>query len=646
MTRLQQVFLAVVIAGGLAVAGWIGYQRIMVEQANSTVAVAVDYNDVLRTAALAGRPPQEILAQIKATGVSHVAITELTLSDLVKTRRLFNTASSAVFLAEPNVPPAVRKRIQKQLIGKLPRPEGTTPQGQRYDYYTHLLRIAPQVEEIGVGYDEAVEAVREAGLSIVARPQPKFVQEQDIALAIAAAGDIKADIVVFAGTQVLGYQKQIEQTARALRQSGLKFGYVELAPQAGEQTLAHHLDYKFIRTHSIPQAEMEQISPQRALDRFSLAVSERKTRLCYVRLFFNQGNPVKYNLTYLDQLIERLKRDGFTVGSPQYFNSVPVPDWALSVMFTAIAAALIWLMQSIVGLRRLWFWVITVVALAAAGAAGLSGLAIFRPLAALAAALIFPTWAVIGVRLREHSARHPLPVGLLTFVRVSLLTVVGGVLVAACLTSDAYLMKIAQFRGVKLSQLLPLLVIGVVFAARSMHSYWEVRTELGQAQPELPALAAGLRQAFSQVVRYWHVAAVVVGLGVLAVLMMRSGNQPAVGASGIEVQLRALLDRLLVVRPRSKEIFFAHPIMLFTLILVAAGLRRGVWAGLAAGAIGQVSILNTFCHLHTPLMVSLIRVGHGLWLGVLGGLVLWLAIYLLGVRRSRRAPDRASPKIT
>ncbi len=644
MSRLQQVFLAVVLIAGLAVAGWIGYQRIMVEQANSTIGIAVDYNDILRAAALAGKPPQEILAQIKATGASHVAVTELTLDDLVASRRLFNTASSEVFLAEPSMPPAVRKRIKKQLTTKLPQPKGPHQnEPAAYDYYTYLLRVAPQLGEIGVGYDQAVEAVREAGLSIVARPQPKFVGDQNVTTAIAAAGDIKADIVIFAGTQVLGYQKQIEQSAQALRQCGLKFGYVELAPQAGEQALARHLEYKFIRTHSISQAEMEQVSTRRAIDRFSLAVGERKVRLCYVRLFFNQGNPVERNLAYLDQLTGRLKRDGFTVGSPQQFNSVPIPDWALPVMFAAIAAALIWLVQSIVGLRRLWFWVVAVVFLSAAGAAGLSGLAIFRPLAALAAALIFPTWAVLGVGLREHSARHPLPTGLLSFLGMSLLTVVGGVLVAACLTSDAYLMKIAQFRGVKLSQLLPLLVIGIVFAARSMHSYWEVRTELGEAQPELPPLDAGLRQAFSQVVRYWHVAAVIVGLAILAMLMMRSGNQPGVGASGIEVQLRALLDRLLVVRPRSKEIFFAHPIMLFALILVAAGLRRGVWAGLAAGAIGQVSIINTFCHLHTPLMVSLIRVGHGLWLGMLGGLILWLVIYLLGIRRSRRLPDRAIP---
>ncbi len=644
MTRLQQLFLAVILIAGLAVASWIGYQRIEAERANSTVAVAVDYNDVLRAAALAGRSPQGILKQIKAVGASHIAITELTLDDLVATRRLFNTASSQVFLAEPSMPATVRKRIQKQLITKLPQPKDVqSGKPASYDYYTYLLQVAPRLGEIGVGYDQAAEAVHEAGLLIVARPQPKFVQEQDITAAIAAAGDIKADIVVFAGTQVLGYQRQIEETAWALQKFGLKLGYLELAPQAGEQALAHSLHYKLIRTHSISEAEMEQISPQRAIDRFSLAVRERKVRLCYVHLFFNQGTPVKCNLTYLSELIGRLKQDGFIVGDPQYFNAVTIPDWALAVIFVAIVAALMWLVQSIVSLGRLWFWVITVVALAASGAAGLSGLAIFRPLAALAAALIFPTWAVLGIQLCKPAARHPLLVGLLAFVRVSLLTVIGGVLVAACLTSDAYLMKIAQFRGVKLAQLLPLLVIGAVFAARSMHNYWEVNTELGEARSELPALAAGLRQAFGQVVRYWHVAAVVVGLGILAVLMIRSGNQPAVGASGLEMQLRTLLDQLLVVRPRSKEIFFAHPIMLVTLMLIAAGLRRGVWMGLATGAIGQVSILNTFCHLHTPLLVSLIRVGHGLWLGMLGGLILWIVIYLLGIRRSHRAPDRDSP---
>lgn len=40
---------------------------------------------------------------------------------------------------------------------------------------------------------------------------------------------------------------------------------------------------------------------------------------------------------------------------------------------------------------------------------------------------------------------------------------------------------------------------------------------------------------------------------------------------------------------------------------------------LLAGFIGQLSLINTFCHAHTPLSVSLLRVYHGLWIGALLG---------------------------
>jgi hypothetical protein len=112
----------------------------------------------------------------------------------------------------------------------------------------------------------------------------------------------------------------------------------------------------------------------------------------------------------------------------------------------------------------------------------------------------------------------------------------------------------------------------------------------------------------------------------VGVLLVRSGNESPVAPSGAELSFRSLLDHLLWVRPRTKEIFFGHPLLLISLILFNRGQKRGVWLGLALGVIGQISLLNTFCHLHTPILISLVRSFNGLWVGLLVGLVVWAAI--------------------
>ena len=633
MNILQRTVLLVVLIAGLAAAVWVGTLRVLSERANDTLAVAIDYNDVLRAASLVGKTPQAFLMDLKATGITHVAITEVSLGELADTNKLLS-ATKATIIPVISLSVTARQRIIEQAEAKLP-PLGA----ESYQRYGQLRASSLHLRDLGIGYDEAVEVVKAAGLRIIARPRPDFVgTPRAVDASIKAAADIGAEGVVFAGAEVLGYQGLLEYVAERMQAAGLRFGYIELAAQDGEQALARYLNYEIIRVHSISEQELIHLSPPRAIDRFSLAVRERKVRLCYVRLFFTQGDPLAANVDYLQGLTDRLRDDGFKLGTPQPLEPVATPDWALVLIFAAIGAAFMWLIQPIMGLSPVAFWIVTGLVLADAGAEGLGGWHISRQLAALFAALIFPIWALLTTHLRGQTARHPLLSGAVAFLRICAITAAGGLLVAGCLTDSSYLMNIQQFRGVKVAQLLPLLVIGVVFAARSMRSYWEVRTELGEGREEGPALQAGLSEALGSMVRYWHAAAVILGLAVVAVLLLRSGNEPGLGISGVEIKVRTLLDRLLLVRPRSKEIFFAHPLMIVSLVLLAAGLRRGLWIGLTLGAIGQVSIMNTFCHLHTPLLVSLLRVGHGVWLGVIAGLILWLVVWWLGWRGPHRQP--------
>jgi ABC-type nitrate/sulfonate/bicarbonate transport system permease component len=101
-----------------------------------------------------------------------------------------------------------------------------------------------------------------------------------------------------------------------------------------------------------------------------------------------------------------------------------------------------------------------------------------------------------------------------------------------------------------------------------------------------------------------------------------------------ELKLRDLLERVLLIRPRTKEFLLGHP----ALVLAGAGLGKGKWWRpylVTLAAVGQASLLNTFVHLHTPFLISLARSLLGLLLGAAIGSLLTLAGYYL-VRGGRR----------
>jgi hypothetical protein len=124
-----------------------------------------------------------------------------------------------------------------------------------------------------------------------------------------------------------------------------------------------------------------------------------------------------------------------------------------------------------------------------------------------------------------------------------------------------------------------------------------------------------------------------------AVVLLRSGNEPGFGLSGAELRFRETLERALGARPRQKEFLVGHPLLLLSFFLLVRGRSRGMWAALAAATLGQASMVNTFCHIHTPLTMSLLRTFNGLWAGALVGLIA-IAVYWIGwERRTSGAPS-------
>ena len=81
-------------------------------------------------------------------------------------------------------------------------------------------------------------------------------------------------------------------------------------------------------------------------------------------------------------------------------------------------------------------------------------------------------------------------------------------------------------------------------------------------------------------------------------------------------------------RPRFKEFALGHPLMLLGLWLQAMNFKLqkgGRYDGrpwMVLGMVGQVSIVNTFCHLHSPLSLAFFRTFNGVILGLFIGFIL------------------------
>ena len=112
-----------------------------------------------------------------------------------------------------------------------------------------------------------------------------------------------------------------------------------------------------------------------------------------------------------------------------------------------------------------------------------------------------------------------------------------------------------------------------------------------------------------------------------AVLVLeRSGNQSDIAPSTFELALRAHLTSILQVRPRFKEFVVAWPALMLVPALIEIDRKRWGWLFVLAIGVGLGDVIDTFSHLHTPLVASLTRIFNGVVIGVVIGALL-IAVY-------------------
>ena len=145
---------------------------------------------------------------------------------------------------------------------------------------------------------------------------------------------------------------------------------------------------------------------------------------------------------------------------------------------------------------------------------------------------------------------------------------------------------------------------------------------LQQLTSELHNPVAALNKLADRGITFKHMAILFVLLFIMFYFVGRSGHTGGIPVPAIELKMRAFLEQVMYARPREKEFMIGHPAF-FVAVLAAYRMAPRLWqfALVCAAIIGQGSLVQTFCHMRTPVFMSFVRALDGYVVGIVFGIV-------------------------
>lgn len=648
--RLARLLWVVVLIGIIASLPVI-YARVETEASAKQVAIVMDYRDLLMVSNTQVNPQafvEKQLTELKQAGVNGMAVFESTLEELSWAGEVvvYNAAQAAL-LEQRIVEPGDNSTYV--LFNNQEHSQTLRPIIE-WAFQHHGAEVASWSSKgreglrIGLGYDDALlrpmqpnpiamKQLKDQGFQIIPRLSDRFVpyDDQEMGKWMDSFEELGVTRVLFDGDAVTGLGDgsdllHLKQFANQLSAHKIGIAIFEnlRVPQRGINKLSSLLSFNTVRAHPIGEAEMMILKTPQLEDRLVLAVKDRNIRLIYLNATSIRdavkgqvSHPFENIITALqgdEELqgaVPQLQEFGFELGEPQPAEVVKAPFERILRGLAALGAlALIALMIGLF-LPSMLAPALVVGGIGAVGLYVLSSSITIQALA-LFATIAAPTVSVILLvrklrQLRVAAETQPisgirrLGGALLLFVRTTVLSLAAVPIMVALLNDITYSLVIQQFRGVGLLHMAP---IGLV--ALYVFLYGSGNTVMGNAKKILAMPLTVL----------W-----IVGIGLIGIVGMyylsRTGNSGQV--SGLELQFRSLMENAFGVRPRIKEFMLGHPLFLVGIFLAL----RYRWAMilLIPGTIAQLSMVDTFAHIHTPFLLSLIRVLLGLGIGTLIGLV-------------------------
>ncbi len=464
-----------------------------------------------------------------------------------------------------------------------------------YDYVVSL-EVFPLKE---------VEEYRSLGKKIIWRVSSYFYELEKLDY-------IKSgDIVVFNGPFVAGYPFYLKKLKELFINKNLIFGFVEYytskSIQKGAIEFAYNLPVnnkiKLFSTYVVKDKSANSI-----LNSIDLAFNERNCRLILFRFsenlnFYDNINILKKSHNNILKLSNNINKNNDFENINGYLAFIKIISLVALILFIIYSFASVsyyynFLVENGYNLNGSLFFMFNLFLLILFIFSFVFKIEfIFEVLVLFFVSFLIVVFVYREIFLKEFNNNFNI---VLFYFYLVLWVIILGVFVQAVLFNENLYLAINKVSGIKLLLILPIfLSIFLVF------NYKEIRLFLVKR------------------IRVIDVLIILFILGGIGVYLLRSGNTGFIFP--FESELRSILDNILIARPRFKEFLIGNPALLFLLYFVYLKYTNKLKDYefklipflFLISFITFSDIVDTFLHVHTPILFGLLRTFWALIFGLL-----------------------------
>ena len=649
--------LAFLILLGALVCGYISWERYHVEKNATTVEMVYDYNNIVESASVEHSSMEHLFSLYKKSGITSLAIYDETLEKLMNHGHVLVYRGSEMMIKyheySENIS-ANKIYIQPTLVGT----DRSYFEELKKNLF-HLIRAddirmvtldGVETIEVNASYHRlltmplgifvsTVKDAEKSGLYLVLRPhnEPHITKEWiDNFLAVVDASD-HISAVLFQGKEVLGYKEHLGYVANELKKRHIPIALVEaqsqlgFEKQAGIVDLAKQSNYQAVRAYAMSKDELIKIDPKEAASRFYISTIERNIRLnLFPSYKFAIGGHTlaETNAAYISDVTNRIENHGFSVGKASVMEAYFPNQIMKSVAIVGAVSMGVWFLILLIPYVGKYVWSIEILAVM------LFELMFFcvhatltTQLLALVCAVATPVIVVtlfidycLKRKKEAYQSRGYMGIfgeSVILLWVCGAFSLIGALYVSGLLSDIRFLLEMEIFRGVKLTFVLPIIFVSLIYIQRFPF--------FGKSVSDGHDFIRFVKK-FCQVDIKLGLLVLLGALGVAGLVFVgRSGNNGA-PVPHFEIVLRRFLESIMYARPREKEFLLGHPAVFLSLVALYKKWPQIIhYLLIVAVTVGQGSIVETFAHMRSPFILSFIRGIDGLAVGTIV-----IAIVLVG----------------